>query len=230
MTLAIQEHTDSEALVDAFSQQLASILKQAISQKGTASIAVSGGSTPKPLFAALSNMDLPWSKVYVTLADDRWVDLSDDASNEKLVRENLLVNHASAANFVSLKTEDANAEDAETEIANRLNALHLPLDIVILGMGEDGHTASLFPCSAQIEEGLNLNRINPVLATQPSTAPHQRMSLSLATIVASPHVFLHITGDKKRRVLEQALSQHTAIEKPIKAVCDHCSVNLIWAP
>jgi 6-phosphogluconolactonase len=230
MTLAIQEYANNKLLVDAFSQQIASILKQAISKKGIASIAVSGGSTPKPLFAALSSIDLPWSKVYVTLADDRWVDLSDDASNEKLVRENLLVNHASVANFVSLKTEDANAEDAETEIANRLNALQLPLDIVILGMGEDGHTASLFPCSAQIGEGLNLHRIKPVLATQPTTAPHQRMSLSLATIVASPHVFLHITGDKKRNVLEQALSQHTAIEKPIKAVCDHCSVNLIWAP
>lgn len=230
MTLAVQEHTDNEALVDAFSQQIASILKQVISKKGTASIAVSGGSTPKPLFAALSKIELPWTKVYVTLADDRWVDVNDDASNEKLVRENLLVNHASAANFVSLLTEDTNAEDAETEIAERVNAIQLPLDIVILGMGEDGHTASLFPCSAQIEEGLNLNRANPVLATQPSTAPHQRMSLSLATIIASPHVFLHITGDKKRSVLEQAITQHTAIEKPIKAVCDHCSVNLIWAP
>jgi len=230
MTLAIEEFADANALVEGFSQQIASILKQAISKKGSASIAVSGGSTPKPLFAALSKFDLPWSKVSITLADDRWVDILDDASNEKLVRENLLVNFAAAANFVSLKTSDADAQDAEAQISDRLNALHLPLDIIILGMGEDGHTASLFPCSAQIQEGLNLHRVKPVLATQPSTAPHQRMSLSLATIVASPHVFLHITGDSKRRVLEQALSQHTAIEKPIKAVCEHCSLNLVWAP
>ncbi|MFC4699661.1 6-phosphogluconolactonase [Glaciecola siphonariae] len=230
MALVTQEYANSERLVDAFSQQIAEILTQAITDKGSASIAVSGGSTPKPLFQALSKIDLPWSQVNITLADERWVDALDDASNEKLVRENLLVNHARAARFMSMTTDDANAEDAVDEISARLEALGLPLDILILGMGEDGHTASLFPCSAQIEEGINLARTQPVLATQPTTAPHQRMSLSLAEIVKSKHVFLHITGDKKRQVLTQAISEHTPLEKPIKAVCDNTTLNLVWAP
>jgi 6-phosphogluconolactonase len=230
MALVTHEYTDAKALVDAFSEKLAGIIKQAISLKGSASIAVSGGSTPKPLFQALSRIDLPWSKVNITLADERWVDNLDDASNEKLVRENLLVNHASSAHFISMTTRDENAENAVDEISARLSEMGLPLDVLILGMGEDGHTASLFPCSAQIEEGLNVARQTPVLATQPTTAPHQRMSLSLAEIIKSKHVFLHITGEKKRKVLEDAIANHTFIEKPIKAVCDSCTVNLVWAP
>ncbi|WP_371195219.1 6-phosphogluconolactonase [Glaciecola sp. SC05] len=230
MSVENHEYANSEELVNAFSQQIAGILKDAIAEKGTASIAVSGGSTPKPLFQALSNIELAWAKVNVTLVDERWVNATHEASNEKLVRENLLVNRAGAANFISMTTADDNAEDAVEEISARLEHMGMPIDVLILGMGEDGHTASLFPCSEQIAEGLNLNRKQLVLATQPTTAPHQRMSLSLASIIASKHVFLHISGDKKRTVLEQALSQHTAIEKPIKAVCDNCNVNLIWAP
>lgn len=230
MTIINHEYADSQLLVSAFSQQIAAILSQAIVEKGSASLAVSGGSTPKSLFQALSNIELPWAKVNITLVDERWVKATDADSNEKLVRENLLVNKAVAANFVPMTTDDDNAENAVDEISARLSAIGLPIDVVILGMGEDGHTASLFPCSVHIDEGLNLARLLPVLATQPTTAPYQRMSLSLATIVKSHHVFLHITGDTKRNVLEQALSQHTAIEKPIKAVCDNCTVNLIWAP
>jgi 6-phosphogluconolactonase len=230
MTVENHEYANSEELVQAFSQQIAAILEQAISEKGTASLAVSGGSTPKPLFHALSNIKLPWAKVNITLVDERWVDANHEASNEKLVRENLLINCASAANFVPMTTDDNDAEDAVDKISARLNHIGLPIDVVILGMGEDGHTASLFPCSSQIQEGLSITRVKPVLATQPTTAPHQRMSFSLVTIIASKHVFLHITGLKKRQVFEQALSQHTAIEKPIKAVCDNRKVNLIWAP
>ncbi|WP_395342690.1 6-phosphogluconolactonase [Ningiella sp. W23] len=230
MTVKLEQFDDNDSLLSAFSQQLASLLKQAINTKGFANIAVSGGSTPKPLFQALSKISLPWSKVNVTLADERWVDASHEASNERLVRENLLINEAAAANFVSLTTADENAEDAEAAISSRLAALNLPFDVIILGMGEDGHTASLFPCSAQLEEGFNLKRKELVIATEPTTAPHQRMSLTLASIIASNNVFLHITGEKKKKVFEDALANHSALEKPIKAVCDACELKLVWAP
>jgi len=230
MPLQTHEYANSDALVDNFSKQIAELLTQAISEKGYATLAVSGGSTPKPLFQALSKIDLPWAQVKITLVDERWVDAAHPDSNEKLVRENLLVNHAEAASFMSMTTHDANAEDAVEKLSARLDDFGLPIDVLILGMGEDGHTASLFPCSQQIAEGLNLSRKLPLLATQPSTAPHQRMSLSLASIVSSQHVFLHIVGEKKRQILEQAISQHTALEKPIKAVSDNCTLNLVWAP
>lgn len=230
MPLNIHEYANSDVLVANFSQQIAALLEQAIATKGSASLAVSGGSTPKPLFKALSNIDLAWANINITLVDERWVDTQHRDSNEKLVRENLLVNFAKNANFVSITTADQNAEDAVDEIDLRLKEMGLPIDILILGMGEDGHTASLFPCSEQLQDGLNMRRQSAVLATQPTTAAHQRMSLSLASIVASKNVFLHIVGLKKREILEQALSNHTALEKPIKAVCDNCTVDLVWAP
>jgi 6-phosphogluconolactonase len=178
----------------------------------------------------LSQADLAWEKVNVTLADERWVDASHKDSNEKLVRDNLLTGNAASANFVSLTTEAKNAQNAEAEISQRIDAIDKQFDVLILGMGEDGHTASLFPCSEQISEGLDMSRHLSAIATQPTTAPHQRMSMSLAKIVNAKHVFLHLIGAKKKAVLLDALANYTNLEKPIKAVCDNRTVELMWAP
>ncbi len=229
MALVSTEFDSKEALNEGFGKQILAILDAAISEKGHASLVVSGGSTPKPLFAYLSSQTFSWHKVSITLADERWVSDQHGDSNEKLVRENLLVDQAAAATFVSLTTADTNAVDAEVEIANRIDAIDDNFDVLILGMGEDGHTASLFPCSTQIEAGLDLQRSTSAIATQPTTAPHQRMSMSLAKIIKAKHIFLHLTGDKKRAVLHDALTNYSAIEKPIKAVCENATVNLMWA-
>jgi 6-phosphogluconolactonase len=230
MALVINEFDTPNALNEAFAEQIIDALSRGIANKGKASLVVSGGSTPKPLFLALSKTDFDWRNVNITLADERWVDATNDDSNEKLVRENLLQNYASAATFVSLTTSDKNAENAEAEISARIDNIDDAFDVLILGMGEDGHTASLFPCSAQIEEGLNLSRSLSAIATQPTTAPHQRMSMSLAKIIKAKKVFLHLTGATKKAVLEDALANFTELEKPIKAVCKHATVNLMWAP
>jgi 6-phosphogluconolactonase len=230
MSLKTTTFNSASELVTVFSQRIADTLKQAISDKGVASLVVSGGSTPLPLFKALSVRSIDWSKVNITLADERWVEASDTASNEKMVREVLLQDKAAAANFIPLKTAHENAENAVEQLSSTFSKVGPPFDIVILGMGEDGHTASLFPCSAQIEEGLNVESSAIFIATQPTTAPHQRMSLTLRALVSSEHVFLHLTGHKKREVLNDALANSTALEKPIKAVCDSTDVELMWAP
>jgi len=230
MSLIIHEFDTPEMLTKNFAKRIVGLLEHAINAKGKASLVVSGGSTPKPLFAQLAQTDLAWEKVTITLADERWVDASHQDSNEKLVRDNLLQGNAAAASFVSLTTDANNAQDAETEISTRIDAIDTQLDVVILGMGEDGHTASLFPCSEQISSGLDMARKQSVIATQPATAPHQRMSMSLAKIVSAKQVFLHLTGAKKKAVLQDALANHTQLEKPIKAVCDHTTVDLMWAP
>lgn len=230
MSLQTTTFSSASELATVFSQRIADTLKQAISEKGHASLVVSGGSTPLPLFKALSVRAIDWSKVTITLADERWVDANDAASNEKLVRENLLQDNAASARFIALKTSHENAEDAVAELTSRFNEVGLPFDVVILGMGEDGHTASLFPCSAQIEAGLDVISPAILIATQPKTAPHQRMSFTLRALVSSAHVFLHLTGQKKLDILNHALEHSTDLEKPIKAVCDKTSVELMWAP
>ena len=219
-----------EDLNKSFADTIVSILEAAIARDGKASLVVSGGSTPLPLFQALSQRDLAWSKVTITLADERWVDNQHDASNEKLVTDNLLVGKAAAAQFFALKTEHEDAQDAVTQLNSAADQPKQPFDVLILGMGEDAHTASLFPCCAQIQAGLALDNPSTFISTQPTTAPHQRMSYTLAALVKAKHIFLHLTGDKKRSVLEQALQTKNAEEKPIKAVVDNADVTLMWAP
>jgi 6-phosphogluconolactonase len=105
----------------------------------------------------------------------------------------------------------------------------MPFDVLILGMGEDGHTASLFPCSKELQAGLDLNSGKKYIAVQPTTAPHQRMSLTLPALLASSHIFLHLTGSAKQAVVAQALAS-TETQMPIKAVLDRANVQLMWAP
>ena len=221
-----------EALDSKLAETVADILSKAIEEKGKASIAVSGGSTPKGFFAILSKSDINWSKVTVTLADERWVDVDSEASNTRLVHENLLKNNAQKATFFHLKQ----GENLSEEVLERLNISSknnlLPLDVLILGMGEDGHTASLFPCSDQITNGLDVDNSDALIAVQPTSAPHQRISFSFASLICSKNVFLHLCGENKQKVLERALNANDPLEMPIRAFLQHptLEVNTFWAP
>lgn len=230
--MALIENTfaNTEELNAAFASEISLILSQAITEKGAASLVVSGGRTPLPLFKILSQQTLDWSKVTIALADERWVANDHPDSNEKLVRENLLVDEASAATFFAMKTESANAEDAVTVLSQSSQQPAVPFDVLILGMGEDAHTASLFPCCDQISQGLNLSSGEVFIATTPKTASHQRMSYTLPALIKAKNIFLHLTGDKKREVLLAALSAENEAEKPIKAVVERAPVTLMWAP
>ncbi len=229
MPLLTNEYTDATALTTDFAKKIITILDTAIAEKGQASLIVSGGNTPKPLFAELAQADIDWSKVIISLADDRWVEVTDDASNDKLVREHLLVKHAAAATFISLKQDMADANDAVVICEQALAAVTLPFDVLILGMGEDGHTASLFPCSAQLQAGLDMHSGHTYIAVSPTTAPHQRMSLTLPALLNANNIFLHLTGASKKAVIAQALLT-SPVQMPIKAIIDHADVNLMWAP
>ncbi len=230
MGLSTQIFSDKGSLVTTFADQIVSILASAISEHGRATLVVSGGSTPLPLFAELSQRDLAWAMVDVTLADERWVDENHADSNAKLVKENLLQNKAASAHFVPLYSDLADATDGVHEAESRLSSLSQPFDVLILGMGEDGHTASLFPCAKQIDEGLSLSSGRICLAVQPETAPHQRISLTLPALLNSKHVFLHLTGEKKKAVLQDAMENYTEREKPITAIVNRTPVTLMWAP
>ena len=230
MALTEKLFDSADTLATEFAQTLTDILKAGIETRGRASLVVSGGRTPAALFKTLSNTDLAWDKVDITLADERWVDEDHDASNAASVRKNLLQNKAAAANFVTPKTADADANDAIAEVENRISSFSQPFDALILGMGEDGHTASLFPCSEQVADGLNMSSGKICIAVQPTTAPHQRISLTLPALLNSRNIFLHLTGGAKKEVLKDALANNTELEKPVTAVVNRAPVTLMWAP
>lgn len=230
MALTIESYDTPDALTEAFASTLTSILKTGIQTRGRASLVVSGGRTPLALFKLLSNAELDWSKVDVTLADERWVDEGDDASNTQLVKQNLLQNKAAAAHFVELKTDHADANEGVNEAESNIASMAQPFDALILGMGEDGHTASIFPCSEQVQDGLDMNSGRTCIAVTPTTAPHQRISMTLPTLLNSRNIFLHLTGERKKEVLTEALEQSTEAQKPITAVINRAPVTLMWAP
>ncbi|OEY71030.1 6-phosphogluconolactonase [Rheinheimera salexigens] len=225
----LNHFADSAALNKQFAAQLVEILQQAISQRGEAILVVSGGRTPQALFQQLSQADLAWDKVTITLADDRW--LADDQadSNERLVKASLLQNRAANAKFISLYAKADSAFTGVTAVLPRIAVLPT-FDAVILGMGEDGHTASLFPCSEQINEGL-AEDAPAVLAVKPSTAPYERISLSKSRLENTRHLFLHLVGAGKKTVLDQAMADNDVKSMPIRAFLQHpqLTVEVMYA-
>ena len=227
----VNDFASRTQLDSALAEKVSSILQSAIASKGKASIAVSGGSTPKGFFKALSEKNLDWNKVTITLADERWVNITSADSNTRLVHENLLQNKASAAKFFHLKQGENLCDETLVDLNLAANNALLPLDILILGMGEDGHTASLFPCSQQIEQGLDTNNTDVLMKVEPTTAPYQRITFSFASLSQSKNTFLHICGDNKKQVLDKALSANDIFEMPVRAFLhsDGIDTQVYWA-
>ncbi|MFQ3194295.1 MAG: 6-phosphogluconolactonase [Colwellia sp.] len=218
-------------LDNALANAVAEMLSDAISKKGKASLAVSGGSTPKGFFTALSNKDIDWQKVTVTLADERWVEFESEASNTRLVHENLLQNKASAARFFHLK-KAGECNQATLALLNAdAKSNLLPLDVLILGMGEDGHTASLFPCSNEISTALALDNKVALMKVVPQTAPNDRITFTYAHLAQSKNIILHVCGKGKKVVLDKALSSKNQKEMPIRAFLQNPDINtqVYWA-
>ncbi|MDX1677357.1 6-phosphogluconolactonase [Arsukibacterium sp.] len=222
--MQLHQYTDSTVLNTEFAARLENLLQQAITQRGHAYLVVSGGRTPTALFNALSQADLPWHNVSILLADERFVPVDSPDSNERLVRANLLTAKAAKANFISLYSAAATAEAAVPEIMPRVSALPT-FDAVILGMGEDGHTASLFPCSAELNQGLAMDA-PAILAINPTTAPHQRISLSLPRLLNTRQLFLHLVGESKLAVLNKAQAGDDVSSMPVRAVLQQHDVDV----
>ena len=232
---AIKKHTrhnfdDRAGLEAALANTIVTQLSEAISADGKASIAVSGGSTPKALFAALSQADIDWSKVDVTLVDERWVDTGSEQSNERMLRECFAINHAANANIIGMKSADDDVAYGVENYNHKLaNVIKQPFDVVILGMGGDGHTASWFPDAPEIDSALDPSENSLTLSTLPPSQPMPRITLSFPCVAAAKNIYLHITGDDKRKVLEQGLANTDAL--PIHRTLSQLeqAVNIYWA-
>ena len=169
-------------------------LLDGINNNGYASFIVSGGSSPIKIFNDLSESNLNWSKVYISLVDDRSVSSKHIDSNEKLLKENLLINNASNANFISLKSNP-----------EKVLEMSRPFDVMLLGMGEDGHFASLFPSLINTSNYFNLLADPGIIYTEPMGSPcHKRISMNLSMIIESKKVVLLISNEKKLSLLSEA--------------------------
>jgi 6-phosphogluconolactonase len=230
-SLSWQEFVSKDELDLQLADFIAQALSAAIAARGQAGIAVSGGRTPAGMFKALRVKELDWSKVTVTLADERWVAPDHADSNERLTRENLLQDKAASATFISQVSSAASAHEGQATIEARLAALPAPLDVLILGMGDDGHTASLFPNAQELEHACSSTAL--CAAVTPPVAPHQRITLTLPTLAAARTVIVHITGESKKALLNDALlEQKPATELfPIRRVLDQCHglKQVFWA-
>jgi 6-phosphogluconolactonase len=218
MAVDIYQFESNQRLVENLAECIASGLEGGLNLRDYATLAVSGGSTPVPLFEVLSACDLDWSRVYITQVDERWVPEEHADSNARLIREHLLQDRAAAANFLSMKVDGDDAFAAEAEVAAKLADFAEAMDVAVLGMGEDGHTASFFPGAGTLADALDEDSERVCLAVRPPEAPHDRMTLSLATLLRSQQLYLHITGEPKWQVLERALEADDPFELPVCSV------------
>lgn len=210
-------HASAAEAAQDLADQVARDLRSVLSSQPRAVLAVSGGKSPVAFFQALNRAELDWPRVDVTLADERLVPTSHTDSNTRLVREYLLQNKAQAAGWLPL-VDDAADGDSLNDTAAALSFARAHFrqpDVLVLGMGSDGHTASLFPQAPQLAEALRADA-PPLLHVSPQTAPHERISLSLSAIGRTPHVYLAIGGADKRAVYERAAQG--AAEYPVSRV------------
>ena len=225
-------YADVETLSHQLALQIAASLAAALSTRGLASLVVSGGRSPVRLFEILRTQALDWSRVCIALADERWVDAQDAASNQRLVRDVLLKDQAAAARFLGLKngapTPDLGAVSAWETFAR----VPRPFDAVILGMGEDGHTASLFPGSPNLSSALDRSAVAGCVGMWAPIAPHARLSLNLSALLDARRVVVLISGESKWRAYAAACAPGAAEEMPVRAVLRQSltPVAVMWSP
>jgi len=217
-----QSFASRETMVKTAAAQIADAVTSAVGANGEASLMLSGGSSPRPVYEALSQMDLPWDKVTIGLVDDRWIDRGEVGSNETFLDETLLKGMAKQAKFIGLKTNDVNPYAGVEASEANLSKVPQPFDVCVMGMGLDGHTASWFPNSKGLEEALDLNNSNAVIAIDARgcavAGDHpDRITLTLSAVMASKQIILMIPGAGKADVFK-ASANKSVYDAPVKAL------------
>ncbi|WP_267225488.1 6-phosphogluconolactonase [Dyella silvae] len=233
LNVTTHSFSDCQALAAALAERVAERLRESIDQRNTALLAVSGGSTPRHFFERLSRQMLDWSKVQVTLVDERWVPESHERSNAGMVKALLLKHAATTAQFVPLYADAPTPEAGLAVVRARMATLPLPFDAVVLGMGNDGHTASFFPGGDRLPEALDLTNAARVLPMRAEGAGEPRITFTLPALLDTRALFLHIEGEAKRQLLADArLGLGEAAGFPVRAVLtqSRVPVAVYWCP
>jgi len=220
----IVEYPDRDMLALDLANHLAGELNAALHHEERVTLVVPGGTTPGPIFDDLCAADIDWARVDVSLSDERWVPETSDRSNTKLIKERLLVNRAAAAGYLSLYAPTDTPEEGLPSLIGQYET-RLPLTVVVLGMGADMHTASIFPGADNLE--LALSDDAPILVPMRApNAPEPRITIAAHALAGAMNKHIVIFGDEKMQALKQAL-QLDPYKAPIRAVLDGATVH--WA-
>ncbi len=219
------EYPDRDMMMIDLANVMAGELNAALHANDTVSLAVPGGTTPGPLFDGLCAADIDWSRVVVIPTDERWVPGDHARSNARLIGERLLTDRAAAASLLPLYTGDATPEEGAPALSDRL-ARHLPVSVMLLGMGGDMHTASLFPGAEGLAAALD-PQAPAVCAIRSPDAGEPRVSLSLPVLQGAVARHVLITGADKRAALDRARDLNDPLAAPVSAVLAGATVH--WA-
>ncbi len=222
--MKFETYPDREFLMLGLANVLAGQLADFLRRDGAASLCVPGGTTPGPIFDTLSGVELDWANVAVFLNDERWVGEDSPRSNTRLLRERLLRGKAAAAKLIPLYAEAPTPEDRLEELTEGVRP-HLPISVLLLGMGADMHTASLFPGADRLEQAL-ANDAPPLMALRADAAGEPRVTLTAPVLKGAMNIHILITGAEKRSALERAATMSPK-EAPVRAVLDNATVH--WA-
>ena len=209
--------TDKAELELKLAIEISQILKQEIKNKGEATLLVSGGSTPKKLYEILSKKEIDWNKVSIGLIDERFVATKTDDSNELLIKNTLLKNKAADAKFTGLVFKLDNYKENLNIAISKNKAIYNSITCSVLGMGLDGHTASLFPNSEKVYTDDSIFGDKIIINTKANSEPSKRISYTKSKILSSKHLFLYFNGREKLDIFNFAKENHNASSKPISA-------------
>jgi len=232
MAAHLHAFADPAALAEHLAADVAARLADGVARRGTASIAVSGGSTPVRFFQALSGCDIAWDKVVVTLVDERFVPADNPRSNHLLVATHLLQGKAAQAIFLPLYQDVPSALQAAAIATERTEDIGNPFDVVILGMGSDGHTASFFPGGNHLARVIAADAPRGVMTMTADGAGEERLTFSFPSLADARYLVLHIEGDAKKAVLDQAQAGSDEMQMPIRAMLNRAAspIEIYWAP
>ncbi len=218
------EYPDRDMLMIDLANRLAGELSEALLHHERATFAVPGGTTPGPIFDTLSGADLHWNRINVILTDERWVPEESPRSNTALVRERLLTSRAAMAEFIPLYQEAETPEEVLDGLSDGVRG-ELPISVLLLGMGTDGHIASLFPGADRLDEALD-DHAPPLMAMRAPGAPEPRITLTGPVLQGAIRTHILITGAEKRETLERARGAAPE-DMPVRVVWPDVTVH--WA-
>jgi len=225
-----------DKLFSAVAKRCEEQLKTSTEKNGQASFIIPGGTTPAPAFKKLANSNLDWKNITIAQSDERWVEPVHPQSNQGLTAKTLLIDNASVAGYIAMKNTALSTNEGLAECNQAYHELGSPFSLTMLGMGLDGHIASLFPGSKEIAQGLDLSNKNPCIAIDAHGCEvagdyPNRMSLTMAAILKSELIILLLTGKEKLDVIQSAQTNNQPLEQPVAAILNQTQtpVEIYWA-